>query len=192
MSRVQDVEDVRFCLEHAIGLKNSKHVSLVDSERICVVGGSHGGFLTAHLIGQYPELFKAAALRNPVTNIPAMFSSTDIPDWCYVETAGIGSYDFDKFSVPSMDDLLKAYERSPIRYVGNVKTPTILLLGGKDRRVPCSQGIEYYHALVSRRVPTKMLYFPEDTHALDKPCSEAEQWVATADFISLHLSQRNG
>ena len=61
----------------------------IDLSRICVVGGSHGGFLTGHLIGQYPSYFAAAAMRNPVTNIPSMVGVTDIPDWCHIEAKGL-------------------------------------------------------------------------------------------------------
>jgi acylaminoacyl-peptidase len=59
-----------------------------DAERASVCGGSHGGFLTGHLMGQYPQRFKCAGLRNPVLNIALMVGVTDIPDWCYVETYG--------------------------------------------------------------------------------------------------------
>ncbi len=52
---------------------------LICSDRIAVCGGSHGGFLAAHLIGQFPGMFRAACMRNPVTNIPSMTTTSDIP-----------------------------------------------------------------------------------------------------------------
>lgn len=53
--------------------------SVFDTQRIAVVGGSHGGFLGAHLCAQFPEVFRAAALRNPVIDMPSMLQVTDIP-----------------------------------------------------------------------------------------------------------------
>lgn len=61
---------------------------LVDPARVSIVGGSHGGFLTGHLLGQHPALFRCGVMRNPVTNIAAMVGLSDIPDWCYVEVLG--------------------------------------------------------------------------------------------------------
>ncbi len=61
---------------------------LVDPARVSIVGGSHGGFLTGHLLGQHPDLFRCGVMRNPVTNIAAMVGLSDIPDWCYVEVMG--------------------------------------------------------------------------------------------------------
>jgi len=59
-----------------------------DGNRASVCGGSHGGFLSGHLMGQYPQRFKCAGLRNPVLNIALMVGVTDIPDWCFIETYG--------------------------------------------------------------------------------------------------------
>lgn len=61
--------DVRDC--HA-ALQATIAAGLIDSDRVVVTGGSHGGFLTGHLVGQYPGLFKAAVMRNPVLNLPLM------------------------------------------------------------------------------------------------------------------------
>ena len=59
-----------------------------DSSRVAVIGGSHGGFLTGHLLGQHPDRFCCGVLRNPVCNLSFMAGSTDIPDWTFVEAFG--------------------------------------------------------------------------------------------------------
>lgn len=186
----QDVNDVIDCIQFAQTLtcSLSSNIQLVDANKMCIIGGSHGGFLSTHLIGQYPDMFKTAIIRNPVTNIPAMFSISDIPDWCHVEVTGESSYDFTTFQVPTPNDLQLAYSKSPIRYIDAVKTPILLCLGGKDRRVPPSQGLEYHHALTSRGVSSRLLYFPEDGHALDKPSTEFEQWICAAELMKRLLA----
>jgi len=87
---------------------------IADPDRVGICGGSHGeciawyvvfysrvrslmfvyplpgGFLAGHCIGQHPDIFKVAAMRNPCMNIASMVTATDIPDWCYVETLGSG------------------------------------------------------------------------------------------------------
>lgn len=60
-----------------------------DSNKVAVIGGSHGGFLAGHLVGQHPQRFKAAVFRNPVLDIALMSQLSDIPDWCFIE--GFGS-----------------------------------------------------------------------------------------------------
>ncbi|KIM27092.1 hypothetical protein M408DRAFT_330224 [Serendipita vermifera MAFF 305830] len=141
------------------------------------MGGSHGGFLGAHVIGQFPSFFSAAILRNPVINVPAMYATTDIPDWTTVE-CGI-PYDPNAVLTPQQYETL--YKMSPIQYVDKVVTPVLLRIGDVDQRVPPSQGKEYYHLLRARGMGEKvqMLWYPENSHPLDKVEAERSGWDAS-------------
>ncbi|RZF34360.1 hypothetical protein LSTR_LSTR008899 [Laodelphax striatellus] len=153
--------DVKDCQQIAEELCSMERLKF-DGKRKVLFGGSHGGFLSAHLIGQYPESYKAACLRNPVVDVLSMPAITDIPDWCATCTAG-AAYSF-KGDV-SKEDLMKMYDASPIRHVHKVVTPTLLLIGKKDVRVPCSQGLQFYHKLRAHGVQTKLMFY-EDNHSL--------------------------
>ncbi|KAL7543890.1 hypothetical protein ACHAXR_013330 [Thalassiosira sp. AJA248-18] len=160
---------------------------IADPDRVGICGGSHGGFLAGHCIGQHPDLFKVAATRNPVMNIASMVTATDIPDWCYVEALGVGHYNFSNFSAPSKEELGVMWDKSPIAHIENATAPTLIGLGMKDRRVPPSQGIEFYHALRAMGVPNKLLVYDECDHAIDGVGSEADFWINTKQWFDQHL-----
>lgn len=148
---------------------------LVDPQRVGICGGSHGGFLAAHCTAQFPDLFKAAVMRNPVVNIASMVTATDIPDWCYVEA--LGSYDPSKYRPPTKEAIDAMWEKSPVRHMEAVTAPTLVALGLSDLRVPPSQGREWYHSLRSMGVETRLLVYPEDAHAISGVEAEADHWV---------------
>ena len=79
------------------------------------------------------------------------------------------------------------WDKSPIAHMENVSAPTLMALGMKDRRVPPSQGIEYYHALRAKNVPTKLLVYEDCDHAIDLVVSEADFWVNTKRWFDQHL-----
>ncbi|XP_057489055.1 acylamino-acid-releasing enzyme isoform X2 [Actinidia eriantha] len=166
----QDVNDVLIAVDHVIDM------GLADPSKITVLGGSHGGFLTTHLIGQAPDKFVAAAARNPVCNLALMVGTTDIPDWCYVETWGCdGKSMFTE--APSAEHLDLLYSKSPISHLSKVKTPTIFLLGAQDLRVPVSNGLQYARALKEKGCEVKLIVFPNDVHGIEKPQSDFESFL---------------
>lgn len=67
-----------------------------------------------------------------------------------------------------------------------VTAPLLMLLGAKDRRVPPPDGQQYLAALRARGVTTRCLMFPEDSHALDRPQTEYEQWINSAWWLRTH------
>ncbi|CAN0540190.1 unnamed protein product [Ectocarpus sp. 8 AP-2014] len=117
-----------------------------------------------------------------------MVTVSDIPDWCYVEALGCGKYNFDAFKTPTAEDLHEMWKASPVAHIDGVVAPTLVALGAKDRRVPRSQGLEWFHALRSRGVETKLLVYPEDVHAIDMPASEADQWLNIVGWLKKHLA----
>ncbi|KAB8112754.1 hypothetical protein EE612_051449, partial [Oryza sativa] len=178
----QDVNDVLTALDFVI------KKGLIDASKVAVVGGSHGGFLTTHLIGQAPGTFVAAAARNPVCNLSLMVGTTDIPEWCFVEIYGKeGKNCFSEY--PSFDDLCQFHQKSPISHISKVSTPTLFLLGAQDLRVPVSNGLQYARTLKEMGVETKIIVFPEDMHGLDKPQSDFESFLNIGVWFKKHMSK---
>jgi len=157
---VQDVQEVHNATVKAL----EKHPFLC-KEKVFLFGGSHGGFLVTHLSGQFPDFYRAVSTRNPVTDIASMFPITDIADWTIVEAnLGDGS-ELENLLTPEM--MSRMWEHSPIRYVKQVKAPTLLLVGKVDRRVPPTQSLEYYRALQLHGKKVRMLMY-EDCHSLSQ------------------------
>jgi dipeptidyl aminopeptidase/acylaminoacyl peptidase len=126
----------------------------VDEKNMFVTGGSGGGVLTAWIVG-HTDRFAAAVSMKPVINWYSFVGTTDGADWYY------------NFKKLPWEDPSEHLRRSPITYVGNVKTPTMLLTGELDLRTPMEQTEQYYRALKMRRVPTAMVRLNDEYHGFN-------------------------
>nr|XP_034305158.1 acylamino-acid-releasing enzyme [Crassostrea gigas] len=173
----QDVKDCQEVAESVIKLDQ------IDENKVAVFGGSHGGFLTTHLIGQYPGFYKAACCRNPVTNIAGMVATTDIPDWCYVEAG----FDFTHSSLPTGEKLTNMWNKSPMQYVDKVETPILIMLGLEDARVPPKQGEEYYKKLRARNKKARLIGYSDNSHPIQTVEASADSCINILDWFWQHL-----
>ena len=129
----------------------------VDEDNMFVYGCSGGGVLTAWVVG-HTDRFRAASSNCPVTNWLAFPGEVD------------GNFlrwyaDFEHFP---WEDPSEHIRRSPIMYVGNVTTPTMLMTGELDLRTPMSQTEQFYQALKAQRKPTAMLRFQGEWHGTSR------------------------
>ncbi|SLJ86519.1 Dipeptidyl aminopeptidase/acylaminoacyl peptidase [Novosphingobium mathurense] len=126
---------------------------VADPNNLFVTGGSGGGVLTAWIVGK-TDRFKAAATQKPVINWISEALTMD-------STPFTSRYWFDK---KPWEDPMSYWNRSPLSLVGNVKTPTLVVVGSDDYRTPVSESEQYYAALQIRGVPTAMVKVPGASH----------------------------
>ncbi|XP_064523998.1 acylamino-acid-releasing enzyme-like isoform X2 [Pseudopipra pipra] len=181
LSRVgeQDVADTQLAVEQAL------HSEPLDPHRLALLAGSHGAFIALHLLIREPERYQACALRGPVSNLPALLGTSDIPDWRYT-SLGL-PYSFER--VPCAEEVATMLLRSPIAQAAQVRTPVLLCVGARDRRVSPTQALELYRLLRARGVPARLLWYPEGGHALTGVETEADVFKNCARWLLQHLGQ---
>ena len=123
----------------------------VDRNNLFVYGCSGGGVLTSWIVG-HTDRFAAASANCPVINWLSFVGNTDSPGW------------YRNFEKLPWEDPSEHLRRSSLMYVGNVKTPTMLMTGEQDLRTPIPQTEEFYEALKILGVPTAMIRFKNEWH----------------------------
>jgi len=127
----------------------------VDENNLYVTGGSGGGVLTAWIIGK-TDRFKAAVVAKPVINWTSFVLYADNPGFFYKYW----------FASKPWEDAENYLKRSPLSYVGHVKTPTMLLTGEKDFRTPIAESEQFYAALKLQKVESAMVRIPGSGHGI--------------------------
>jgi len=131
--------------------------NLVHPDSLCVTGWSYGGYMTSMIITK-TNRFKAAMVGAGVTDLFSMSNTTDIISFL--------PFYFDGEVWDRTDTYMR---HSAMAAVKIVKTPTLVLHGTEDLRVPTSQGQELYEALKRLRVPTEMVVYPRTQHGPAEP-----------------------
>ncbi len=126
----------------------------VDPNRIGVTGWSYGGYMTMWTVTQ-TNRFRAAVAGAGIANWQSYYGENSIDEWM-IPYFGASVYDDPKI-----------YEKSsPITFIKNVKTPTLVVVGERDGECPAPQSFEYWHALNTIGVPTQLVVYPGEGHSL--------------------------
>jgi dipeptidyl aminopeptidase/acylaminoacyl peptidase len=129
-----------------------------DPDRLGAFGWSYGGYMTFWMDTQ-TDRFKAISPGAGLPDLYSMYSQSDIHR--YMRNYFDGKAPWDNFQ--------EYWDHSPMKFVGNVKTPTMILHGQSDTRVPIPQSEEFYRALYERHVPVEYVVYPRENHGFVEP-----------------------
>jgi dipeptidyl aminopeptidase/acylaminoacyl peptidase len=150
-------------------------MGLADPERLGVMGGSYGGFMTFWVITQ-TNRFKAAIGHAGISDWYSFYGQSDIP--------GLMEYGFGGVPWTARE----AYEKwSPVRYADRVKTPLMITHGEQDRRVPIAQAEQYYRALRKRGVETVFIRYPREGHGISEPNHQIDLVRRQLEWFDKHV-----
>ncbi len=146
-------------LDYLSAIDDVSNEPFVNKDKLGAVGASYGGFSVYWLAGHHNKRFKAFIAHCGMYNFESWYGST--------EEMWFANYDLGGpyWANPKP----KSYEFSPHKFVGNWDTPILVIEGQNDFRIPYTQGMEAFDAAQLRGIPSKFLFFPEETHFVTKP-----------------------
>ena len=157
----QDYDDVMDGVDYLVDK------GIADNDKLFVTGGSAGGIMTAWIIGKNNR-FKAAVVTKPVVN---WISKTLVADNYF-------GYANSRYPGQPWENFETYWKFSPISLVGNVKTPTMVMVGLNDLRTPPSEAKQLYHALKLRKIETVLVEIPDASHSIARKPSNLISKVA--------------
>jgi len=156
-------EDLMKGLDYA-----EQHYGFIDKARECALGASYGGYMANWILG-HTDRFKCIVSHDGMFNAESAWGTTEelwFNNWEFKGTPYDNRASYEKWS--------------PHQYAKNFKTPTLVIHGQRDYRLDVSEGLQLFTTLQLKGVPSKMLYFPDEGHWVQKP-QNAKLWYETVN-----------
>lgn len=170
---MQDYEDLMRCVDEAV-----RKVPGIDEERLYVTGSSYGGYMTNWMIS-HTDRFCAAAPCVSVSNWISLRGTSDykeLCDWMH--------------GVTPWEDSQGLWQRSPLRWADNVKTPTLFVQHSEDYRCPLEQAEQMYTALIERGVEARLLINTGASHFVMSPQQEKHTFEEIVHWFDEHQERK--
>ena len=129
----------------------------INPAKMGVTGGSYGGYMTVWIIG-HTDRFRATVAQRCVSNLLSMYGSSDL-NWVFQQEFG---------NKPPWEAFESYWRQSPISYIGEAVTPTLVIHSENDMRCPIEQSEQVFVALKKLGVDTEMIRFPDEPHGLSR------------------------
>src|SRR5437763_4520960 len=147
----------------------------IDPDRLGVTGWSYGGYMTMWTVTQ-TNRFHAAVAGAGIANWQSYYGQNFIDQWM-IPFFGASVY----------DDPAVFEKSSPIKFIKNVKTPTLVVVGEHDAECPSAQSYEFWHALRTLNVPTQLIVYPGEGHLFVKPENQADRMNQSLAWFDKYL-----
>jgi len=147
----------------------------VDKDRIGLVGWSYGGYMAMWAVTQ-TNRFKAAVAGAGIVSWQSYYGQNRIDQWM-----------IPYFGKSVYEDPQVYAKSSPITYITQVRTPTLVLHGDRDSEVPTPQGYEFWHALKTLGVPTQLVIYENEGHGIRKPADQRDIQKRTVEWFDKYL-----
>jgi dienelactone hydrolase len=169
----------------ADGVKWAIEQGNIDPSRICIMGGSYGGYAAMMGVINNPELFKCAINYVGVTDLRLLFSKG------WTDISGVGRKEWlpQTLGDPEKDGA-QLKNTSPIELVAKIKAPVLLAYGGKDRRVEPVHGFRMRAALEANNTPHEWVYYPDEGHGWFDEMTNSDFWTRIELFLAKSIPQK--
>ena len=152
-----------------------------DPDKLAHIGWSYGGYMTAWTITQ-TNRYKAAMVGAGLTNMWSMYGTNDIPSVLIAYFGGI----------PNAKTLPLYLDRSAMSHIDKVTTPTLILHGANDERVPTGQAYELYRGLKDRGKPTELVFYPREGHGIAEYYHQKDRMQRIYDWVTKYTLGTGG
>jgi len=154
---------------------------IADPDKLAHIGWSYGGYMTAWTITQTSR-YKAAMVGAGLTNMWSMYGTNDIPSVLIAYFGGI----------PNKQTLPLYLDRSAMTHIDKVTTPTLILHGANDERVPTGQAYELYRGLKDRGKATELVFYPREGHGFTEYYHQKDRMVRIYDWVTKYTLGTGG
>jgi dipeptidyl aminopeptidase/acylaminoacyl peptidase len=170
--RVNAINDIQACVDYLI------RAGVADPQRIGIMGGSYGGYMTMAGLATFPDLFAAGANLFGVVNFETFFAHTE--PW-------MAAISKSEYGDPATE-LSMLRDLSPIHKVDRVKAATLVLHGANDTNVPVVEAQQVVERLKQNGVPVEYILFPDEGHGFYKTANRIRSSVAVVHWFTRYLT----